>query len=187
MKYFLIAIDGRSGSGKSLLARHLATLLRGYVLELDGYHVPLAVALRLIPGGEIGAMIDWRRFSRDVLEPIRTGGDPVYRWASCLRDSDFGQTSLKPSVIVVDGTFSCRPELLQKYQFTIHVERERLSSRDSARDRDHDLPREWLNYLDDVWLHDEDRHIRELAVTSLDSRISWDGLAILTTPDNLPN
>jgi len=177
--FALVGIDGRSGSGKSSLAKELARNLNAFVLELDGYHVPMETAARLSPGGEVGAMIDYRRFARDVIDPIEANEQPVYRWASALRDYDHGEVRLRPSLLIVDGTFSCRSVLWPAYQFRILVERDRSDAIEGAKSRDSELPSRWLQYIHEVWIDDEDRHMTELEDLEFDIRVAWDDICHL--------
>lgn len=64
-KFYLVAIDGRGGSGKTTLASYLISLLPGFtVINGDDYFEPTPNAIAW------GAFND-KRFAVDVIEPIK--------------------------------------------------------------------------------------------------------------------
>ena len=107
----LLAIDGRSGSGKSDLASCLQMLFGASVAHMDDFFLPAArkTPQRLSqPGGNV----DIERFTMEVAEPLRRGQPVCYRPYSC-RTSTLGQPIPLPRapLTVIEGVYSLHPAL----------------------------------------------------------------------------
>lgn len=75
---FVVALDGRSGVGKSTLARMRADGHEAAIIEGDDFYAG-GMALRDdSPGTRAASCIDWTR-QRPVLEDLRTGRKAVRR------------------------------------------------------------------------------------------------------------
>lgn len=125
----LVGIDGRSGVGKSTLA---ATVSKDLARTRNGTdHVTVIEGDDFYTGGSAevwdhrsaaenaGLVVDWRR-QRDALEQLLGCG--VAEWLPFDWDADAWDGEVAPfasastvaratSVIVLDGAYSCRPEL----------------------------------------------------------------------------
>ena len=74
-RFHALAVDGRGGSGKTELARHLSTLLPGFaVVNGDDWFEPLAGDG---PWGEFNE----QRFAHDVIGPLARGDDAYVQQA----------------------------------------------------------------------------------------------------------
>lgn len=122
-----VGIDGRSGSGKSTLAAALAGLLDGdagagvCVIEGDEFYGGGSATTwdtRTV-SENVDRVIEWRR-QRAVLEALRDDGEAWWRpfdWESDDWDADevpLANQSTGASaapVVVLEGAYSCRPEL----------------------------------------------------------------------------
>ncbi|NDV02037.1 uridine kinase family protein [Pseudoroseicyclus tamaricis] len=108
-----IAVDGRSGSGKSTFAKLLAKDLGATLIEGDDFYIG-GTALRDEPPEALAAScIDWRR-QRDVLDTLtagRTGRFRPFDWAAF--DGSSGPETLVPpaEIIILEGVYSARHEL----------------------------------------------------------------------------
>lgn len=105
----LLAIDGRSGSGKSQLASCLQQLFGACVVHMDDFFLPAArkTPQRLAqPGGNV----DIERFITEVAEPLRKGQAVCYRPYSC-RTGTLGEGISLPHapLTVVEGVYSLHP------------------------------------------------------------------------------
>jgi uridine kinase len=129
-----VAIDGRLGSGKTMLADELAALLsaRGRSVirtSIDGFHRPKAERYargRTSPEGYYCDSRDLDAVMRLLLSPLGPGGDRRYRVASFDlendRPLDEPATIAEPdAILLVDGTFLQRPELDGGFDLTIYV------------------------------------------------------------------
>jgi uridine kinase/CTP:molybdopterin cytidylyltransferase MocA len=116
----VIAIDGPSCAGKSILATAVALRAGGAVVEGDDFYrnmLPgLSVAERdqMSDAAVVDAVIDWERLRAEALWPLRAGQPATfqpYDW-----DADDGRlappkTIPAADVIIVDGVYAARPEL----------------------------------------------------------------------------
>jgi len=152
----VVAIDGRSGSGKSTVAEAVARAIDAVIVSCDDFFaagVSDAEWDRRTPAQRAADAIDWRRLKREALEPLRTGRPA--RWhafdfsAGPRRDGTYPlqrtptERGPKP-VVLLDGAYSARPELADVVDLTVLVEaapttREtRLAAREAT-----DFLRQW--------------------------------------------
>lgn len=165
-----VGIDGRSGSGKSTLATALAGRLleRGVtatLIEGDSFYGGGSAATwdRRRPAENVDRVIDWRR-QRAVLRRLRTQGSaawPAFDWDAEGWDTDTVPQAAEPlraraaSVVILEGAYSCRPELRDLLDLCVLVEapaelrRRRLLEREGA-----DLQPDWAAR----WSAAEDRY-----------------------------
>jgi uridine kinase len=147
---FIVAIDGRAGSGKSTVATQVARGLKAALVATDDFF-----AASITDAGwnartaeqRAADAIDWRRLRAKALEPLRAGRSAVWHafdFAAGLGpDGTYGLRTEPTEVaanqiIIVDGTYSSRPELADLLDYTVLVEtaepvrRARLATREKA-------------------------------------------------------
>lgn len=112
----VVAFDGRSGTGKSTLARQLATKVGACVIESDDFYSggSLDVWASRTPEQNASVCIDWQRLKTEALEPLLAG--KTARWHAFDWDAMTGVvpevTVCRPApIIFLEGVYSCRPEL----------------------------------------------------------------------------
>jgi uridine kinase len=138
-----VALDGRSGVGKSSLAGPLAQQVAGRVIRTDDFWTggSQAVWAMRSPEQRVAHAIDWRRLREQVLEPLRTGHRaswPPFDWQRGEGLSEVSLTCDPAPVIVLDGAYSARPELADVVDVTVLVtlddvvRRRRLLMREGA-------------------------------------------------------
>jgi uridine kinase len=129
-----VAVDGPPAAGKTTLADELAVLLRGQGRDviratIDDFLFPRA---RRYPRGEYSAegcyfdTHDYDALNRVLLDPLGPGGDRGIRYAVYDRIAD---TALSPpvttvaadAVLIFDGVFLMRPELIDRWDLRIFV------------------------------------------------------------------
>ncbi|HEX9695692.1 MAG TPA: hypothetical protein VGB64_05195 [Actinomycetota bacterium] len=138
----LIALDGRSGVGKSTLALKMAVALRGEIVDSDSFYSggTLADWHRSSATEKAERAIDWRRLRVDALEPLAAGR--TARWHPFDWDAGEGlsprEVIVAPApVVIVDGVYSGRPELADLIGVAVlvgledSVRRARLHARDA--------------------------------------------------------
>jgi para-aminobenzoate synthetase len=130
----LVAIDGGSGSGKSTLAAAVAAELNAVIVPSDDFfaaEITDAEWDALSPAGRAVAAIDWRRLRAEALEPLlagrRASWHPFDFEAGTRPDGTYPMSdsvaTRKPSpVIVLEGAYSCRPELADLIEFAVLVD-----------------------------------------------------------------
>lgn len=126
----IVGIDGVDGSGKTVLADELATLMPTCVrVSIDGFHHVRDRRYRrgkTSPEGFWLDSYDYARFRREVVEPLRRGHGtylPV--------GHDVGSDELltgprrevpRGTVLLVDGIFLHRPELRDVWDLSVFLE-----------------------------------------------------------------
>lgn len=121
----LVALDGRSGTGKSTITVALAELVGGVAVSADDFWAGGEDALwhARTPAQRVADGIDWRRLRREVLEPLRDNQPARYRPFDFQAGCGLGAPVYVPStpVIVVDGAYCARPELRDLIDLTVLV------------------------------------------------------------------
>src|SRR3989344_1896451 len=123
----LVALDGRSGTGKSIIAKKIAERLGGIEIISDDFWV----------GGlnkdwdkksrreKAERAIDWKRIRAEALEPLLAGKPAMWHpfdWKTGKGLSpDVIERDAAP-LIVLDGAYSTRPELQDIIDFSVLVE-----------------------------------------------------------------
>jgi uridine kinase len=111
-----VALDGRSGGGKTTLAASVAEHLDVTVVGGDDFYAGGTAAEwdAMSPAERAAHCIDWRR-QRSVLEALAAGQDArwdVYDWEAF--DDSFAPTGgqARPApIVLLEGVYSARPEL----------------------------------------------------------------------------
>ena len=113
-KPLIVGLDGRSGVGKSTLARVLADSLHTAVIEGDDFYAGGTELRADTAESRAKACIDWTR-QRAVLEAF--AGGRVAVWRSFDWDAFDGRLRDEPSmleprpIVILEGVYSARPEL----------------------------------------------------------------------------
>jgi uridine kinase len=114
---FVVALDGRGGSGKSTACAAIERELDAAIIDGDDFYdgAPAARWELMTPAERADRCIDWRR-QRAILESL--AGGRAARWRPYDWDADDGRLSTHwwtcspdHDVVVLEGTFSARPEL----------------------------------------------------------------------------
>lgn len=130
-----VAIDGFTGSGKTVLANELAPAIRARArpclrASTDGFHQPRTERDRRgreSPEGYYRHAFDYEGLRRLLLRPLGPGGDLHYQTAAFDLEGDRALASTprraeRRAILVVDGTFLQRPELEGCWDFRVWVE-----------------------------------------------------------------
>jgi len=145
---FLIAIDGGSGSGKSCVASVVAEELGAVLVPGDDFFSADITDdgwAERGPEGRAGDGINWRHLRSEVLEPLLSGKPArwnAFDFVSGTRPdgtyrmlTDFVERA-PAGVIILDGTYSARPELADLIDLSVLVDvpvavrHQRLSERE---------------------------------------------------------
>jgi uridine kinase len=133
-KPILIAIDGGSGSGKSLIAGIIAKQLNATLIATDDFF-----AAEITREGWVNRsykeraadVINWRSLRSNVLEPLMDGMSASWQSfdfnAGIRPDGTYGIDSavinyVPNDVIILEGAYSCRPELSDLIHLKILVD-----------------------------------------------------------------
>jgi uridine kinase len=122
-----VAVDGAPAAGKTTLADELAVVLRArgravIRATIDDFLVPRAQRYRR---GEFSAegcyfdAHDWDALKRVLLDPLGPGGDRRFRCA--VDDRSPVATAAADAVLVFDGVFLLRPEVIDRWDLRVFV------------------------------------------------------------------
>jgi uridine kinase len=144
-----VAVDGPPAAGKTTLADELAVVLRargGHVIRasIEGFLLPRSQRYRR---GEYSAegcyhdSFDFDALHRVLLDPLGPGGDrrfrpAVYDRATETPLSEPVTTAPADAVLLFDGVFLLRPELIDRWELRIFVSAAFGVALDRARTRD---------------------------------------------------
>jgi molybdenum cofactor guanylyltransferase len=150
----VIAIDGPSCAGKSILATAVALRTGGAVVEGDDFYrtmlpkLSLAQCNQMSDAAVVHAVIDWERFRDEALLPLRARQPATfqpYDW-----DADNGRlappkTIPAADVIILDGVYAARPELADLVDVAVYlgVDPQTRARRYLERHNDPDWVRFW--------------------------------------------
>lgn len=117
-----LAIDGPSGSGKSSLAAWLQKVYGDCeVFHMDDFFLPpeKKTPERLnTPGGNV----DWERFLKEVLVPLKAGEPFTYRPYDCGECALADAVTATPRRLnLVEGVYSLHPALREAYDLTLFL------------------------------------------------------------------
>ena len=147
----LIAIDGRCAAGKTTLAAFLKDTYNCNVIPMDHFYLrnEQRSTERL---SEPGSNVDHERFLEEVMTPLAKRETFSYRPYDCQK-KDFGDAIEVPGkrINVVEGSYSCHPELYDFYDLRIFltISPEKQLSRIRERngpDHAEDFIRKWVPY-----------------------------------------
>lgn len=122
----IVALDGRSGTGKSTIARLLAKKLNATVIKCDDFYAGGSASEwdNMTPKEKVDTCIDWKRLRSEVVEPLRLRKPASWRsfnWDRQEGLSDEVFTAMPTNLIILDGIYSGRPELSDLVDFSIYV------------------------------------------------------------------
>ncbi|MCK1629748.1 uridine kinase [Bradyrhizobium sp. 162] len=146
-----VAVDGVDGAGKTTFADELGSLVvaKGRPLiraSVDGFHNPKAVRYRRgrhSPEGFFEDSYNYSALKRYLLDPLSPGGSCRYRRAIFDHVTDdivpsHDLEALPSSILLIDGIFLHRPELLTYWDISVFLRTDfavsvaRCASRDGS-------------------------------------------------------
>ena len=181
-----VAVDGIDGAGKTTFADELAGVLRDRDLpviraSVDGFHHPREIRYRRGRDSSVGYYLDsfdYDRLRRFLLDPLSPGGTGSY--IPAVHDVASDQTvGLEPeqtadgSVLVFDGIFLHRPELVGYWDCSIPLTVDRPIAVERMRQRDGavDATLERARYAEGQRLYLESCSPHELATVVVDNNV----------------
>lgn len=160
----LVGLDGGSGAGKSTLASKLGQEVDSVIVQIDDFFAAS------IPDGEWDArtiperasdVFEWQRLRSEALEPLlanKTARWHPFDFAAGLRsDGTYALSQewveLQPaSVIILEGAYSCSPEIADLVDLTVLIDVPILErhERQEQRECDKEFLRRWHTLWDAV-------------------------------------
>jgi uridine kinase len=129
----VVAVDGGSGAGKSTLAASVAAELGASVVQADDFFSSDRTGAewdRCTAAEKAALALDWRRLRAEALEPLNAGREarwhpfdfPAYRYATGSGLATEVVTRPPTRVIILEGIYSCRPELNDLIDLSVLVQ-----------------------------------------------------------------
>ena len=115
----VLAIDGSCASGKTTLAAALAADWDCNVFHMDDFFLrpEQRTAERL---AQVGGNVDYERFAREVLAPLKAGQGFAYRPYHCKTGTLGEAVVVEPKAInIVEGTYSQHPYFGDAYDLRL--------------------------------------------------------------------
>lgn len=159
-KILIIAIDGKSGGGKTTLAELLRDTYGGNVFHMDDFFLrpEQRTELRL---SEIGGNVDYERF-HDVLTLIKEGKNIDYQPYDCHRQMLTSKRSMDSRRFnIVEGSYSMHPYFgnIYDYRVTLDIDedkqRKRIYRRNGAA---------MLKQFENEWIPKENAYLNKFKI-----------------------
>lgn len=152
-KPMIVAIDGRSGSGKSTISQELAACSGGVYIDQDDFYVGGGFDhwTRFEPWDRWDRCIDWRRVRTELLVPLRNGVPASYTpfdWDSMAIAQGRPVQIAPAEVVILDGTYSSRPELQDLIDLSVLVTLPAEARKSRVKGRDGE---DWSESWFDLW------------------------------------
>ena len=160
-----VAIDGVDAAGKTTLADELAVILAGQSrpvirASIDGFHHPKLVRYQRGPDSPEGYYrdsFDYAAILRSLLIPLGPNGNrrycrAVFDYRDDVPKNEPFNTASDAAIVLFDGVFLLRPELIDYWDFSIFVDVDfsvsvpRAIARDLKNDSDANEKALWLKY-----------------------------------------
>ncbi len=160
---FTVAVDGRCASGKTTLAKALSQRLDCNVIHTDDFYLqPFQRTEERYT--EPGGNLDRERLLGEVLLPLKKGKGASYRPFLC-KSMSFGEEIHLPvkGIFIIEGSYSCHPELCGLYDMTVFVTTDRETQRARILKRNGE---ERLTDFLTKWIPLEERYFEAFDITS---------------------
>ncbi|MDD3170833.1 MAG: hypothetical protein PHO86_00765 [Bacilli bacterium] len=118
-KRTIIAIEGKSCSGKSFLAEYLKNTINAAVISTDDFF--LNEELKLVQTG-IGDFIDYKLLENEVLSKIKNNSSVIYHKYNCQSGNYESKTTKLSQLILVEGVYSYNKYLAKYYDYLVYVD-----------------------------------------------------------------
>ena len=132
-----IAVDGRSGSGKSYFAEESAKDFSVNLFHMDDFFLPFKERPENF-GENDGDNIDFLRIINELILPLKSKKACVYRKFCCMTQS-FSETQIPYKKInILEGTFSAHQKLREYIDFTVLLEADEKTRIKRLKEREKD-------------------------------------------------
>lgn len=155
---FIVAIDGRCASGKTTLASEISKVIDCNIVHTDDFFLqPFQRTEERY--NEAGGNLDRERLLKEVIVPLRKGESISYRPFLC-HSLSLGEEIRLPEkrITLVEGSYSCHPELRAFYDMTVFVTVDKETQRLRILERNGE---EKLKAFEEKWIPLEERYFEE--------------------------
>ncbi|HCS67160.1 MAG TPA: hypothetical protein DIW34_02820 [Oribacterium sp.] len=159
----LIAIDGRTGAGKTTISKYLHDKFGGNLFHLDDFylqsHQRTPERLR-----EVGGNVDYERFKEEVLAPILRKEVVHYRpfnYHTMDFDVEFARDIPVKRLNIIEGTYCLNPYFEDPYDLRIFMDVKYKQQIENVIDREGTA--ELDDYID-KWIPKTDIYIERMGI-----------------------
>ncbi|MEK3981594.1 hypothetical protein MKY37_21530 [Psychrobacillus sp. FSL K6-2836] len=157
----IVAIDGRSASGKTTCADVIVNELDGFVIHMDDFFLPMKERLSNWQK-QIAGNIHISKITQDILKPITMGKTFTFKPYNCQM-SKYDATIVIPkkSLYIIEGSYSMHPDLQIFYHHSIFLtispetQEQRIIRRNGKKD---------FENFQKKWIPMEELYIKKLAI-----------------------
>lgn len=154
-KVKVVAIEGKCGSGKTIFAKGLASLLGAGTIHMDDFFLPeeLRTAERL---AEPGGNIHYERFIEEVIPNVRNPETFAYGRFDCGKMAIRGERWVDAERLrIVEGSYSCHPKFGDYMDIRVFLDVDEAVQKSRLIDRDGG---EILEKFENVWIPMEQKY-----------------------------
>ncbi len=159
----LVAIDGRTGAGKTTLAKYLRARFSCNLFHMDDFYLQgyqrTPERLR-----EVGGNVDYERFREEVLIPVLRGETVHYQPFNYLTmdfDLSYARRIPPKRLNLIEGTYSMHPYFGDPYDLRIFMDVEYAVQLRNVIDREGTA--ELDDYID-KWIPKTDRYLERFGI-----------------------
>lgn len=157
----IVALEGKSGSGKSSLAKSLGDLYDLNIFHMDDFFLAknLRTEERL---EEIGGNVDYVRFKEEVIDKILEGSIFHYRVFDCKAMDFTDRVEVRSRRInLVEGCYSLHPSLIDNYDLKVFLDIDEDIQKNRILKRNG--PQMLERFLDE-WIPKENKYFDEMQI-----------------------
>lgn len=166
----LIAIDGKCASGKTTLGYYLKDIYDCNLFHLDDFFLQgyQRTEERL---AQIGGNVDYERFQSEVMGPVLSGTDVIYRPYSCMEGKIIEEILIKKHRLnIMEGSYSLHPYFKDPYDVKIFMNIDENDQVDNIRKRNGE---EKLQRFITEWIPKENRYFETFHIEDGCICIEW--------------
>jgi len=155
-KPIIIAIDGRCGAGKSTLSKKLADEFDANIIQVDSFFLPKEKRT-----DESAGNIDICRIA-EILKKLSENKIACYKPYNCSRgDFDCEITASPDKLTIVEGSYSCHPDLWGFYDLHIFLDISKDEQIKRIRKRNGE---EKAKQFESMWIPREEKYFDEFKI-----------------------
>jgi len=152
----LVAIDGGSAAGKSVIALLVAAEVSAVIVQGDDFY-RTELDWGVMNAAEKAALcIDWRRARKEALEPLlaeKVASWHPFNFATGIGLAEYVVTRKPAPVIILDSIYSANPELADLLDFTVLIDTPSSIRYARHNDREGHDDTEWHKIWDEAELY----------------------------------
>lgn len=162
----IIAIDGRSASGKTTFAKEIASIYDATLFHMDDYFLPpqRKTKERL---SEPGGNVDYERFEKEVLQQLQRTTLTTQKF-NCQTNTLEEKNEIElSSIIIVEGAYSLHPNLANYYGLKLFFDIDPITQKERILARNGE---KMLARFVNEWIPLEEAYIKQ---TNLTNRVDF--------------